>query len=128
MKKKGIYLVQPENKDLKIIYNARDAERSGDQSTILKVNKDNIKFGQSDDFEKRNEEFIEIFGNVKFIEVVEIDDRDILVEFKKHLKNVFSKHCMKSLKDGRKMDWLSGINLDEAHNIILREYKNFKIK
>jgi hypothetical protein len=127
MKKKGIYLVQPENKDLKIIYNVRDAERSGDQSTILKVNKDNIKFGQSDDFEKRNEEFVEIFGNVKFIGVVEINDKDILVEFKKHLKNIFSKYCMKSLKDGRKMDWLSGINLDEAHNIILREYKNFKI-
>jgi hypothetical protein len=101
--------------------------RSGDQSTILKVNKDNIKFGQSDDFEKRNEEFVEIFGNVKFIGVVEINDKDILVEFKKHLKNIFSKYCMKSLKDGRKMDWLSGINLDEAHNIILREYKNFKI-
>jgi len=127
MKKKGIYLVQPENKDLKIIYNVRDAKRSGDQSTILKVNKDNIKFGQSDDFEKRNEEFVEIFGNVKFIGVVEINDKDILVEFKKHLKNIFSKYCMKSLKDGRKMDWLSGINLDEAHNIILREYKNFKI-
>jgi hypothetical protein len=127
MKKKGIYLVQPENKDLKIIYNVRDAERSGDQSTILKVNKDNIKFGQSDDFEKRNEEFVEIFGNVKFIGVVEINDKDILVEFKKHLKNIFSKYCMKSLKDGRKMDWLSGINLDEAHNVILREYKNFKI-
>ena len=127
MKKKGIYLVQPENKDLKIIYNVRDAERSGDQSTILKVNKDNIKFGQSDDFEKRNEEFVEIFGNVKFIGVVEINDKDILVEFKKHLKNIFSKYCMKSLKDVRKMDWLSGINLDEAHNIILREYKNFKI-
>ena len=82
MKKKGIYLVQPENKDLKIIYNVRDAERSGDQSTILKVNKDNIKFGQSDDFEKRNEEFVEIFGNVKFIGVVEINDKDILVNLK----------------------------------------------
>ena len=41
-------------------------QRAGDQSTILKVNKENIKFGQSDDFEKRYEEFIEIFGNVKF--------------------------------------------------------------
>ena len=127
MKKKGIYLVQPENKELKIIYNAGDAERVGDPSLILKVNNENIKFGQSDDFEKRNEEFVEIFGNVKFIGVVEINDKDILVEFKKHLKNIFSKYCMKSLKDGRKMDWLSGINLDEAHNIILREYKNFKI-
>ena len=127
MKKRGIYLVQPESSELKIIYNSKDAERSGDQSTILKVNKDNIKFGQSDDFEQRNEEFIEIFGNVKFLEVIEIDDKQILNEFKKHLKNTFSQYCLKSLKDGRKMDWLSGINLDDAHNLILKEYKNFKI-
>tara|TARA_Y100001958_G_C20835380_1_gene284315 strand:- start:95 stop:478 length:384 start_codon:yes stop_codon:yes gene_type:complete len=126
MKKRGIYLVQPESSELKIIYNSKDAERSGDQSTILKVNKDNIKFGQSDDFEQRNEEFIEIFGNVKFLEVIEIDDKNNLGEFKKHIKNIFSQYCLKSLKDGRKMDWLSGITLDEANKIILREYKNFK--
>ena len=52
MKRRGIYLVQPESSQLKIIYNMKDAERAGDQSTILKVNKENIKFGQSDDFEK----------------------------------------------------------------------------
>ena len=127
MKRRGIYLVQPESIELKIIYNMKDAERAGDQSTILKVNKDNIKFGQSDDFEKRYEEFIEIFGNVKFLEVIEIDDKQILNEFKKHLKNIFSQYCLKSLKDGRKMDWLSGISLDDAHNLILKEYKNFKI-
>ena len=126
MKKRGIYLVQPESSELKIIYNSKDAKRSGDQSTILKVNKDNIKFGQSDDFEQRNEEFIEIFGNVKFLEVIEIDDKNNLGEFKKHIKNIFSQYCLKSLKDGRKMDWLSGITLDEANKIILREYKNFK--
>lgn len=127
MKRRGIYLVQPESSELKIIYNMKDAERAGDQSTILKVNKENIKFGQSDDFEKRYEEFIELFGNVKFLEVIEIDDKQILNEFKKHLKNTFSQYCLKSLKDGRKMDWLSGINLDDAHNLILKEYKNFKI-
>ena len=119
--------MQPESSQLKIIYNMKDAERAGDQSTILKVNKENIKFGQSDDFEKRYEEFIEIFGNVKFLEVIEIDDKKILNEFKKHLKNIFSQYCLKSLKDGRKMDWLSGISLDDVHNLILKEYKNFKI-
>ena len=73
--KKGIYLVQPQHTELKIIYNQKDAEKVGDPSTILKVNKENIKFGQSNDFEKRYEEFVEIFGsNVKFLEVVEIDD------------------------------------------------------
>ena len=26
------------------------------------------------------------------------------------------------------MDWLSGINLDDAHNLILKEYKILKFK
>ena len=30
MKKKGIYLVQPQHNELKIIYNQKDAERAGD--------------------------------------------------------------------------------------------------
>ena len=41
--KKGIYLVQPQHTELKIIYNQQDAEKAGDPSTILKVNKENIK-------------------------------------------------------------------------------------
>ncbi len=97
MKKKGIYLVQPQHTELKIIYNQKDAEKVGDPSTILKVNKENIKFGQSNDFEKRYEEFVEIFGsNVKFLEVVEIDDNKKLTEFKKHLKIIFN--CIKRLE------------------------------
>ena len=127
MKKKGIYLVQPENKELRIIYNSRDAERAGDPSLILKVNNENIKFGQSDDFEKRYDDFLEIFGSVKFLEVVEIDDALLLKKFKKHLKVIFSQYCLKSLKGSKKMDWMQGININDAQNIILKEYKNFKI-
>ena len=89
MTKSGIYLVQPAQSELKIIYNQKDAERAGDQSTILKVNKENIKFGQSNNFEKRYEEFKEIFGSdVRFLEVLEINDIEKLTEFKKQIKNV----------------------------------------
>ena len=94
MTKSGIYLVQPAQSELKIIYNQKDAERAGDQSTILKVNKENIKFGQSNNFEKRYEEFKEIFGSdVRFLEVLEINDIEKLTEFKKHLKNVQLEWC-----------------------------------
>lgn len=126
MTKSGIYLVQPAQSELKIIYNQKDAERAGDQSTILKVNKENIKFGQSNNFEKRYEEFKEIFGSdVKFLEVLEINDIEKLTEFKKHLKNVFNQYCLNSLKDGRKMDWMKSITLNNSQNIILEEYKKF---
>ena len=124
MTKSGIYLVQPAQSELKIIYNQKDAERAGDQSTILKVNKENIKFGQSNNFEKRYEEFKEIFGSdVKFLVVLEINDIEKLTEFKKHLKNVFNQYCLNSLKDGRKMDWMKSITLNNSQNIILEEYK-----
>jgi hypothetical protein len=126
MTKSGIYLVQPAQSELKIIYNEKDAERAGDQSTILKVNKENIKFGQSNNFEKRYEEFKEIFGSdVRFLEVLEINDIEKLTEFKKHLKNVFNQYCLNSLKDGRKMDWMKSITLNNSQNIILEEYKKF---
>ena len=126
MTKSGIYLVQPAQSELKIIYNQKDAERAGDQSTILKVNKENIKFGQSNNFEKRYEEFMEIFGSdVKFLEVLEINDIEKLTEFKKHLKNVFNQYCLNSLKDGRKMDWMKSITLNNSQDIILEEYKKF---
>ena len=126
MTKSGIYLVQPAQSELKIIYNQKDAERAGDQSTILKVNKENIKFGQSNNFEKRYEEFKEIFGSdVRFLEVLEINNIEKLTEFKKHLKNVFNQYCLNSLKDGRKMDWMKSITLNNSQDIILEEYKKF---
>jgi len=129
MTKSGIYLVQPAQSELKIIYNQKDAERAGDQSTILKVNKENIKFGQSNNFEKRYEEFKEIFGSdVRFLKVLEINDIEKLTEFKKHLKNVFNQYCLNSLKDGRKMDWMKSITLNNSQNIILEEYKKFNEK
>ncbi len=69
---------------------------------------------------------MEIFGSdVKFLEVLEINDIKKLTEFKKHLKNVFNQYCLNSLKDGRKMDWMKEITLNNSQNIILEEYKKF---
>ena len=43
----GIYLNQPNIIEKKIIYNLKDAAKVKDPSKILRVNKDNIKFGKS---------------------------------------------------------------------------------
>ena len=128
MKKKGIYLIQPHTKVLKIIYNQKDAHKVKDPSNILKVNKNNIKFGQSNDLEKREKEFKEIFGSINFIEVVLINDPDMLTEFKNIIKINFEKYCLKSLKGEKKLEWMSGITLVHATNIILNEFENFKQK
>ena len=128
MKKKGIYLIQPHTKVLKIIYNQKDAYKVKDPSTILKVNKNNIKFGQSNDLEKREEEFKEIFGSINFIEVVLINDSEMLTEFKNIIKINFEKYCLKSLKGEKKLEWMSGITLVQATNIILNEFENFNKK
>ena len=125
-KRSGIYLVQPQQSELKIIYNQNDAKKVGNYETILKVNKNNLKFGQSKDFNKRFEEFIDIFGsNVKFVEVVEIDNYAKLSEFKKHIKEIFRSYCLKSLKNERIMDWMKDISLEKAQKTILDEYKKF---
>jgi len=125
-KRSGIYLVQPQQSELKIIYNQNDANKVGNYETILKVNKNNLKFGQSKNFHKRFEEFIDIFGsNVKFVEVVEIDNYAKLSEFKKHIKEIFRSYCLKSLKNERIMDWMKDISLEKAQKTILDEYKKF---
>ena len=49
----GIYLNQPQSTELKIIYNKRDAAKAKDPSKILKVNKNNIKFGKSKNLDTR---------------------------------------------------------------------------
>ena len=126
MTKSGIYLVQPAKSELNIIYNPNDAERAGDKSSILKGNKEKFNFGQSNKFENSSEESKGIFGSdVRFLKVLEINDIEKLTEFKKHLKNVFNQYCLISLKDGRKMDWMKSITLNNSQNIILEEYKKF---
>jgi len=123
--KMGIYLVQPKGKLLKIIYNRNDADKVKDQSKILKVNEENIKFGQSNDLDKRHREFKEIFGqDVYFKNIIIFNDNKILINFKKNLKKIFRKFCLKSLSNRRQMEWMENITFKEAENIILKEYDN----
>jgi len=38
---------------------------------------------------------------------------------------IFRSYCLKSLKNGRIMDWMKDISLEKAQKTILDEYKKF---
>ena len=87
--KMGIYLNQPKAVELKIIYNKRDAAKVKDSSKILKVKRDNVKFGKSKNLDARHREYKEIFGeNTNFKIILQISDYEKLVVFENQLKKV----------------------------------------
>ena len=122
--KMGIYINQPRVDNLKIIYNKRDAAKVKDPSKILRVNKDNIKFGKSKNLDARHREYKEIFGeNTNFKIVIQIDNYEKLVNFENHLKKVFEPFCLRSPSNGVQMEWMKKISFMDAENTIKEEYK-----
>ena len=122
--KMGIYINQPRADNLKIIYNKRDAAKVKDPSKILRVNKDNIKFGKSKNLDARHKEYKKIFGeNTNFKIVIQIDNYEKLVNFENHLKKVFEPFCLRSPSNGVQMEWMEKISFMDAENTIKEEYK-----
>jgi len=123
--KMGIYLNQPMTDQLKIIYNKRDAAKAKDPTKILKVNRNNIKFGKSKNLDTRHREYKEIFGeNTNFKIILQISDYEKLVAFEKQLKEVFEPYCLRSLSIGVQMEWMERISFEDAEKIIKNKYKN----
>ena len=124
--KMGIYLNQPKTVELKIIYNKRDAAKVKDPSKILKVNRDNVKFGKSKNLDARHREYKEIFGeNTNFKIILQINDYEKLVTFENQLKNVFDPFCLRSPRNGVQMEWTEKISFEDAEKTINEEYKKF---
>jgi len=122
----GIYLNQPKAVELKIIYNKRDAAKVKDPSKILKVNRDNVKFGKSKNLDARHREYKEIFGeNTNFKIILQINDYEKLVTFENQLKNVFEPFCLRSSSNGVQMEWTEKISFEDAEKTINEEYKKF---
>ena len=122
--KMGIYINQPRVDNLKIIYNKKDAAKVKDPSKILRVNKDNIKFGKSKNLDARHREYKEIFGeNTNFKIVIQIDNYEKLINFENHLKKVFEPFCLRSPSNGVSMEWMERISFIDAENTIKEEYK-----
>ena len=113
----GIYLNQPKAVELKIIYNKRDAAKVKDPSKILKVNRDNVKFGKSKNLDARHREYKEIFGeNTNFKIILQISDYGKLVAFENQLKKVFEPFCLRSPSNGVQMEWMEKISFEDAEN------------
>ena len=124
--KMGIYINQPKVVELKIIYNKRDAAKVKDSSKILKVNRDNVKFGKSKNLDARHREYKEIFGeNTNFKIILQISDYRKLVAFENQLKNVFEPFCLRSPSNGVQMEWMEKISFEDAEKTINEEYKKF---
>ena len=122
--KMGIYINQPRVDNLKIIYNKKDAAKVKDPNKILRVNKDNIKFGKSKNLDARHREYKEIFGeNTNFKIVIQIDNYEKLINFENHLKKVFEPFCLRSPSNGVQMEWMERISFIDAENTIKEEYK-----
>ena len=122
--KMGIYLNQPKVVELKIIYNKRDAAKVKDPSKILKVNRDNVKFGKSKNLDARHREYKEIFGeNTNFKIILQINDYEKLVTFENQLKNVFEPFCLRSPSNGVQMEWTEKISFEDAEKTINQEFK-----
>ena len=122
----GIYINQPRVDNLKIIYNKKDAAKVKDPSKILRVNKDNIKFGKSKNLDARHREYKEIFGeNTNFKIILQINDYEKLVTFENQLKNVFEPFCLRSPSNGVQMEWMEKISFEDAEKTINEEYKKF---
>jgi hypothetical protein len=121
--KMGIYLNQPMTDQLKIIYNKRDATKPKDPTKILKVNRNNIKFGKSKNLDTRHRQYKEIFGeNTNFKIILQISDYEKLVAFEKQLKEVFKPYCLRSLSIGVQMEWMERISFEDAEKTIKEEY------
>ena len=124
--KMGIYLNQPKAVELKIIYNKRDAAKVKDPNKILKVNRDNVKFGKSKNLDARHREYKEIFGeNTNFKIILQINDYEKLVTFENQLKNVFESFCLRSPSNGVQMEWTEKISFEDAEKTINEEYKKY---
>ena len=125
--KMGIYLNQPNIIEKKIIYNLKDAAKVKDPSKILRVNKDNIKFGKSKNLNSRHKEYKEIFGEDTNFKIILLLEEKDLVQFENQLIRVFEPYCLRSPSNNVQMEWMEKISFENAQKIIIKEFKKFNL-
>ena len=123
----GIYLNQPNIIEKKIIYNLKDAAKVKDPSKILRVNKDNIKFGKSKNLKSRHKEYKEIFGEDTNFKIILLLEEKDLVQFENQLIRVFEPYCLRSPSNNVQMEWMEKISFENAEKIIINEFKKFNL-
>jgi hypothetical protein len=122
----GIYIVNPQGRHLRIIYEPKDQAKIKNKEKTLMVNEDFIKVGKATNLNSRNKSYKIIFGdNVIFDKVVLFKDVVVMSRFEDILKENFKPFRVPSPNNGTLLEWMKNITFDEAKSDIIKIYKNF---
>ena len=122
----GIYIVKPQGRHLRIIYEPKDQAKIKNKDKTLMVNEDFIKVGKATNLNSRNKSYKIIFGdNVIFDKVVLFEDVVVMSRFEDILKENFKPFRIPSPKNGALLEWMKNITFDKAKSDIIKIYKNF---
>ena len=122
----GIYIVKPQGRHLRIIYEPKDQAKIKNKEKTLMVNEDFIKVGKATNLNSRNKSYKIIFGdNVIFDKVVLFEDIVVMSRFEDILKKNFKPFRVPSPNNGALLEWMKNITFDKAKSDIIKIYKNF---
>jgi len=122
----GIYIVKPQGRHLRIIYEPKDQAKIKNKEKTLMVNEDFIKVGKATNLNSRNKSYKIIFGdNVIFEKVVLFEDVVVMSRFEDILKENFKSFRVPSPNNGALLEWMTNITFDKAKSDIIKIYKNF---
>ena len=122
----GIYIVKPQGRHLRIIYEPKDQAKIKNKEKTLMVNEDFIKVGKATNLNSRNKSYKIIFGdNVIFDKVVLFEDVVVMRRFEDILKENFKPFRVPSPNNGALLEWMKNITFDKAKSDIIKIYKNF---
>ena len=122
----GIYIVKPQGRHLRIIYEPKDQAKIKNKEKTLMVNEDFIKVGKTTNLNSRNKSYKIIFGdNVIFEKVVLFEDVVVMSRFEDILKENFKPFRVPSPNNGALLEWMKNITFDKAKSDIIKIYKNF---
>jgi hypothetical protein len=120
----GIYIVRPQGRHLRIIYEPKDQAKIKNKEKTLMVNEDFIKVGKATNLNSRNKSYKIIFGdNVIFDKVVLFEDVVVMRRFEDILKENFKPFRVPSPNNGTLLEWMKNITFDEAKSDIMHEIK-----
>ena len=116
-----IYIAQPFGCKYREI-NQSDKRRAG--KTAL-INDKNIKFGITDDINRRKKDYKKDVGNVDLTVIVSDEDYSFIEKLEKKILKTVDAYRIKN-PSGRKTEWLKDMSFDELKRIIEKEYKELK--
>ena len=119
-----IYLAQPRGNRIRSI----DKLKPKDRKKPANCNDSNVKFGKHlSNFSDLKDRYERLVGDVDVKVIVNIPDNQIQ-KFEKRLKEVFVDYIKQFQEESQTAtrEWMSGISIDEAKQMILSEFEKHK--